>query len=110
MVKRIGLSLLVLSLLVAPAYAYAPSSWTTQPSESEKGLAKFKFGLKNLFFGWTEVFQEPYEAYKNKGNVFKATGVGLFNGVADTILGALHFVTSPVPAIDFPLPEGGVDL
>ena len=117
MLKRISLFVLAVSLvglLVSPAYAYqtAPSPWNKEATNETKTLAKFKFGLKNLFFGWTEVFNEPREAYKNKegnGNIVKATARGILYAVADTGLGALHVITSPLPGVDAPLPEGGVD-
>ena len=110
MFKRISLLAVVLGLLASPAYAYQtePSPWTKEATAEAKTLAKFKFGLRNMFFGWTEIFEEPYAAYVNKENIFKSAGAGVFNAVIDTAVGALHVVTSPIPGVDIPLPEGGV--
>ena len=77
----------------------------------DKCLGKFKFGLKNLFCGWTELFTEPCEAWKSDRsarNLTEGAAFGIFNAVADTAGGVLHVVTSPVP-IDIPLPKGGTD-
>ena len=117
MLKRMSLFVLTVSLvglLVSPAYAYQtePSPWNKETTNEAKTLAKFKFGLKNLFFGWTEIFNEPREAYKNKegnGSIVKATARGIFYAGADTALGVLHVITSPLPGVDLSLPEGGVD-
>jgi len=102
-----------MSLLVSPIYAaeLAPSPWTNETTDEAKTLAKFKFGLKNLFFGWTEVFDEPYETYKkeNDNNMFEAVGIGAVYALVDTAFGALQVITSPLPGVDIPLPEGGVD-
>ncbi len=110
MVKQIGLTLLVFSLLVSSVYASEPSPWTTETTNSDKTLAKFKFGLKNFLFGWTEFFQEPYEANQEKRSVLDGVGTGFVNGIADTLGGAAHLITSPCPTIDLSLPEGGVNL
>ena len=111
MSKRILIFLLVFSLFVASAYAYqaTPSSWTKETDPSARGLAKFKFGLTNLFLGWTEIFTEPYEAWESHGNIFKGVAKGIIYGAADTVGGALHIATCPIP-MDVPLPEGGTDV
>ena len=108
--RAVGAALLALAILFTATAAYADlpaSPWTTKATNSEKARAKFEFGLKNMFLGWTEILTEPYEA---KGsNVVAGIGEGLFNGIIDTVGGVLHFVTFPCPHIDVPLPEGGTD-
>ena len=105
--KRVMLAVLILSLFVSPLYAASP--WNQGESSDEKTLAKFKFGLKNFLFGWTELFQEPHQTYKNKGNMLDGTAKGLTNAIAYTLGGAAHLLTSPFPTVDPELPDDGVD-
>lgn|SRR3989338_2430094 len=115
MMKRMLIGLLVLSVLFAASSAYAfelqASPWKNEATTGEKVKAKVVFGLKNTLLGWTEIFTEPYEARQGgAGEFLQAIPVGIINAVSDTVGGLLHLVTSPCPAIDIPLPEGGTDI
>jgi hypothetical protein len=114
MFKKISLCLLVVCFLASTstAYAFESSGWTKLGTKSEQTRAKMEFGLKNFFFGWTELFQEPYQAYKGTGSSDIAWGIGdaIVNSIWDTVGGALHFATFPCTQIDVPLPEGGTDI
>lgn len=112
MFKRFALCFLILSTLVifsSSGFAsFEPSPWTTEPLYNQKMAKKFMFGFSNLTWGWLEIFKEPYQAVSENRMVWPAIGVGLFNGIVDTIGGALQVLTSPVTPLDIPLPEGGV--
>jgi hypothetical protein len=114
MVKKLAICLLVVCVMMSAsaAYAFEGSSWTKAGSKSEQSRAKMEFGLKNMFLGWTELIQEPYQAYKGTSgeNVFVGLFDGVFNAVLDTAGGILHFATFPCNKIDIPLPEGGTDI
>ena len=105
MMKKITVFLLVFALLASPAFAaFEASPWTSESGYGQKATGKLVFGLKNLLLGWTEIFTEPYESKSIQG-----VGKGLFNGIVDTVGGALHTVTFFVPQVDVKLPDGGVD-
>ena len=87
---------------------YTASPWTSETTYGDRFKGKFVFGVKNLLLGWTELFTEPKEAVDGGGNFFVGLGKGLKNAVEDELGGVVHLVTSPVPQIDAPLPEGGV--
>jgi hypothetical protein len=110
---KIAAVVIVLSFMALPAAGFAAenaSPWTQAPRYWEKSLRKLDFGLKNLFFGWTELIEEPWMAWKNKEeNMCAAKKRGLAHAVADTIGGALHLATFPIPQVDIPLPENGVE-
>ncbi len=89
---------------------YTASPWTSEVGYADRVKGKFIFGAKNLLLGWTELFTEPREASQEGGNVLAGIGVGVKNAVEDTLGGAVHLVTFPIPAIDAPLPQGGVGL
>ena len=110
MSKRIGLWVFVVALVATPALAHAASPWMEEQGWGNQAKGKFVYGLKNTLLGWTELFTEPYEAVQNGENFFVGLGTGVWNGVGQTLGGALHFVTFPIPAIDVPLPEGGTTL
>ena len=75
--------------------------WTTQTED------KLAYGLKNTLLGWTELFTEPYEAWKHGENLGAGVGEGVWNAVGKTVGGAVDVVTFPIPQISVPLPEGG---
>ncbi len=108
--KRIGVLMVGVVLLAAPVNAFAASTWAEEMTYGSKVGAKLKYGLTNTFLGWTELFTEPYEATQYGENFFIGLGRGLWNGVGDTVLGAAHAITFPIPQIDLPLPEGGTDV
>ena len=108
--KRIGVLVVGVALLAAPVAAFAASPWAEEATYGSKVGAKLKYGLTNGLLGWTELFTEPYEAMQYGENFFIGLGRGVWNGVADTVLGAAHAVTFPIPQIDIPLPEGGTDI
>jgi hypothetical protein len=116
MFKKTAFLLLAISLMVGStsAYAFESSSWKSAGTKGEQARGKLEFGLKNMFLGWTEVIQEPVQAYKGvegaEGDVFRGLLVGIGNAVLDTAGGIAHFVTFPCTHIDVPLPEGGTDV
>lgn len=110
MTRRLGVMAVVLALVAAPVAAFAASPWTQEVDYLGKVKGKFVYGLKNGLLGWTEIFSEPAEAIQGGGNFFVGIGEGLFNGVGQTVGGALHLATFPIPQIDVPLPEGGTQL
>jgi hypothetical protein len=86
------------------------SPWTQEDGWANQAKAKFGYGLKNTLLGWTELFTEPRDAISEGGNFFMGVGEGVWNGVGQTVGGALHLVTFPIVAIDVPLPEGGTQI
>jgi len=110
MLTRMMILSLVLAIMLAPSLAFAEASpWTETDDYGDKAIEKLDYGMKNVLAGWTELFTEPYDAYKADENVMKGTGIGLYHGVAHTIGGAFHTLTFPIP-IDLPLPDGGVSI
>ena len=106
------LAVFSLFLLPVPGLAAGVSPWTEAETYQEKALRKLDFGLKNLFFGWTELVEEPLTAYRNKEDhrmICRAKWRGLGHALADTAGGALHTATFFIPQIDIPLPENGVE-
>ncbi len=97
----------ILVLLNTPAFAafenFKPSPWVDKTPYVEKSINKLGFGTLNFLTGWTAIFFEPYR-YENK---FTGLFKGLWRTVTNTVGGALHALTFPIP-IDFPLPDGGV--
>ena len=109
--KRFGVVLvLALGVLAAPMLASAASSWADGATYGEKAGGKLKYGVTNLLLGWTSLFREPVQASQAGENVFVGLGRGVWNAVGQTVGGAVHSVTFPIPQIDIPLPEGGTDL
>ena len=106
------MALVVLILMLCPAVSYAASPWTTaEGGYSGKIKAKLDFGVKNTFFGLTEVVNAPKRlSDDDKKNLFKVLGVGVFNAAADEVGGFVHAVTFFIPAIDIPLPNNGVQI
>ena len=87
---------------------YTASPWTHETGYSQQAVGKLGFGIKNLLLGWTKFFTEPKEAADKGENIVAGIGMGLKEGLEDTLGGAVHTVTFFVPQIDAPLPEGGV--
>ena len=110
MAKRLMVMAVILALVGAPSAAFAASPWAAESGWANQAKGKFVYGAKNTLLGWTELFTEPYEAATGGGNFFVGLGQGIWNGVGQTVGGALHLVTFPVPQIDVPLPEGGTEL
>jgi hypothetical protein len=108
--KRLSVVVLGVVLLAAPVTASAASPWADEVTYGAQAGAKLKYGVKNLLLGWTSLFREPVQAHQAGENVFVGVGRGVWNGVGQTVGGALHTVTFFVPQIDVPLPEGGTDL
>ena len=105
----LSLILAVCTMLIPSGAQAASSPWTEKATYKEKAIWKLDFGMKNVLAGWTEIFTEPYDYYKEDKNVFAGIGIGLYHGIADTVCGALHVATFPIVQIDVPLPGGGVD-
>ena len=109
--KRVSLVLLVaLAVMAAPLIASAASPWADEATWGAQATGKLKYGVTNLLLGWTSLFREPVQASQAGENVFVGIGRGVWNGVGQTVGGALHAVTFPLTMIDVPLPEGGTDL
>ena len=108
--KKLGLLLLVVALIGVPMTASAASPWAEEMTYKDKTAGKFMYGLTNTALGWTSLFRTPQQAYQNGDNVFLGIGQGLFNAVGQTVVGAAHLVTFPIPQIDIPAPQGGTDI
>ena len=111
MLKKFVISFLVFVMLIgfgsqAKAY-FEESHWVAKPTYNQRMVHKLIFGVGNLTCGWVEIVQEPYEAVKRKEMFWRGVSLGIFNGIVDTIGGALHILTFPVTPLDIELPEGG---
>ena len=107
--KKIISLAVVFTMLLAPM-AFAASPWAAEKTYGDKVTAKLQFGLTNTLLGLSELVTTPIQYSKDKKNIWAGVGQGLVNGVVDTIGGALHLITFPIPQIDLPLPNNGVDL
>lgn len=107
--KRWGLVVLAAALLCAPMVASAASSWASESTYSAKAIGKLKYGVTNALLGWTSLFRTPYQASQAGDNLLVGIAQGVWNAVGQTALGAVDAVTFLIPAIDVPLPEGGVE-
>ena len=83
---------------------WQPSPWTKETTSFEKSINKLGFGLLNGLTGWTALFFEPMR----EENKFTGIVKGSWRTITNTVGGALHILTFPVP-IDIPLPDGGVN-
>ncbi len=108
--KRFGLVVVVATLLLAPAAAQAASPWADEVTYKDQACAKLKYGLTNTLLGWTSVIRTPMNSSQTGDNLLVGIVKGVWNGVGQTVGGAVHAVTFPIPAIDIPLPEGGTDV
>jgi len=119
MKKRMTALMVVLMVALAPVAAFAETSnpWTQEDTKGKEALGKFKYGMMNLLFGWTEVFQEPFEAYHESsgkewnhraGDTITGLMGGIVYGITDTVGGALDLVTFPATDLSIDLPEGGI--
>ncbi len=108
-----GLVLFLFLLFITSAvYAADPSPWTKETTYGSKAWAKFKYGLSNLGFGWTEILSRPFDSVQSGSVYDMVMGLpyGLWNGLGDTLGGAAHLLTAPVTSLDIPLPDGGIDM
>ena len=115
MLKRGLVAVLIFQFFLvaaSPSYAieFKSSPWTSEITYNKRMSEKFLFGFHNLSLGFLEIFSEPYEAVKEDRNFWGGVGNGLFNGVVDTVGGALHILTAYATGWDIPLPEGGTTL
>ena len=109
--KRFGLALVLgVALLGAPMMASAASAWADEVTYKDQICAKLKYGLKNALLGWTSLVRTPMEASESGENVLVGIGQGVWDAVGQTVGGAAHAVTFPLPQIDIPLPNGGTDV
>ena len=116
MPKRMGILVVVAALVAGPSLAFAGgmagggSPWAKETGYVNQAKGKLIYGVKNVLLGWTELFTQPYEDAQNGENILMGIGKGVWNAVGQTVGGALHAVTFPIPAIDVPLPEGGTQV
>ena len=89
---------------------YTPSPWTQEVGWGARAKAKLAFGVKNALLGWTELVTEPKRAMDEGDNFFVGLGMGVKNGVENTLGGVVHTVTFPLTELDAPLPKGGTQL
>ncbi len=102
-------SLAVVFFMVVAPMGFAASPWTEEKTYGDRISGKLAFGLTNTLLGWIDLFAEPNK-YANEGkNVWAGVGKGLVDTVVNTVGGALHLITFPIPA-DLPLPDNGVDI
>lgn len=109
MKKLIRFATAVLALTAIPGLAMAASPWTEKTTYGDKVLGKLEFGIKNVLGGWTEIVTEPRQHHKDGKNIVVGMAKGLGNAAIYTVGGALHLATFPIPQIDLPLPENGVN-
>ncbi|OGW83056.1 MAG: hypothetical protein A2Z83_06415 [Omnitrophica bacterium GWA2_52_8] len=110
--KKITLWAVILMLSVVaiqgPAFADA-SPWTSEETYADKTGSKLLFGLKNVLFGWTDIFNQVSKYHDDgRGGVF-GLGEGTWNALVYTAGGVLHTATFFIP-VDIPLPEGGIQV
>ena len=90
--------------LALPMREFPASPWTKEGSYLSKTVGKLGFGLVNVIGGWTGIVSEFYA--EPEENIAVAGMRALARVVTNTVGGALHVVTFPVPK-DIPLPGGG---
>lgn len=117
MSKGMGILFVAVACLCLASSVYAgqrgmnsASPWTTKQQWVEKADGKLYYGAKNLLLGWTELFTEPFDAYREKRNIAGGVWEGLGNAIGQTVGGAAHVATFPITQIDVPLPEGGTQI
>ena len=106
--KKVAAFLLVITIFFACGSAFAASPWTSGATYKDKVLGKLDFAVKNVLGGWTELINRPIKYHKDGKNVSEGVLMGVYYAIADTVGGALHLITFPIPAIDVPLPNDGV--
>lgn len=109
--KKFITSILILNIFITPvAFAESftsvkSSSWTKQESYGDKTVHKLGFGLLNITLGWVAI---PFQISKNMDtNPYTGLAKGIWLTATNTVGGALHAATFPIP-LDIPLPAGGV--
>lgn len=105
------ISFLFLSFLIfsqvsyaAPMSQFPPSEWTNRKGYLSKTTGKLGFGLLNVVGGWTAISTEYYQ--QPEDNPAAAFIRSIARTVTNTVGGALHVATFPVP-VDIRLPGGG---
>ncbi|MDP3921052.1 MAG: hypothetical protein Q8R76_09655 [Candidatus Omnitrophota bacterium] len=110
MKKIFAITLVVfVACLAVQVPAMAASPWTEEADYYAKSVSKLQFGLKNVVFGWSEIFTQTTAAAAEDRPQIEGFGEGLWNAIVYTALGAVHVVTFPIP-LDVPIPNNGVDL
>jgi hypothetical protein len=106
--KKVALMLLVVMVFAACGTAFAASPWTEQTTYKDKVLHKLDFAVKNVLGGWTDIIRQPIKYNKDGKSAAEGALVGVYYAITNTLGGALHLVTFPIPQIDVPLPNNGV--
>lgn len=100
-------SILLLSSQISfalPMSEFPASEWTNRNGYVSKTVGKLGFGLMNLLGGWTGIVSEFYEQPEDNP---AAAGIrAIARVVTNTVGGAIHTVTFPIP-VDVRLPGGG---
>ena len=93
------------TLLNVSAFAanFEPSPWTEQEAYRDKVTHKLGFAALNVITGWTALLFETSKS----SNFLVGLTKGTLRGLSNTLGGAVHAVTFPIP-VDVPLPGGGV--
>ena len=96
MKKKSALLFSFVFLISASAFA---SPWAEKPGYFPKVFGKLGYGLKNTFFGWSEIFIQPTQPK------YKTDWEGFCSGAAAAVIytanGLIHTVTFPIP-LDVP--------
>ncbi len=112
MTKKMAVMLILsVALTSVPALSWAASPWTQQTTYQGKMMEKLKFGLKNTLGGWTAIFKEPINYYKDhKGvpHVLEGVFSGFSRAIVYSVGGLLHVATFPITNLDVPLLDDGV--
>ncbi|MDD5216521.1 MAG: hypothetical protein PHN49_05890 [Candidatus Omnitrophica bacterium] len=108
--RALTVVLVIFAIVLAPALSFAASPWTEEDTYGKQIGSKLQFGLVNTLLGWTEIINEPNRALNEKTDSLTGLGKGVSNALVDTVGGVLHLVTFPIPQLDIPLPNNGVNI
>lgn len=108
MMRKISGMLIMIALLTGPV-VFAASPWVQESTYAEQTGKKLEFGVKNIFFGWADIFLEPNSAFLEKRNLWVAFGKGLTDAFVNEVGGAVHLGSFFIP-VDLPLPDNGVQI
>ena len=105
--KKTFALLMIVTLLAAPAMAFAGSPWTEASSYSDKVTQKLDFGAKNALVGWADLFYEPIKAHDEGTSMMNGIAKGIWDAICNEVGGLFHLATFLIP-VDITLPDNGV--